>query len=97
MDERRIEEHPILGPLDATEGVLFRWKGKPIAARHGEPIAAALLAAGIRCLRMSETHREPRGVYCGIGHCMECRVTVDGRTGVRACLTPVRGGEEVEP
>jgi sarcosine oxidase subunit alpha len=97
MVDRRIDAHPILGPANPWEEVSFRWKGKRIAARKGEPIAAALLAAGIRCLRMSKSTNAPRGVYCGIGHCMECRVTVDGQTGVRACLSPVYGGEEVQP
>ena len=32
---------------------------------------------------------------CGMGACQDCLVTVDGTSGVRACLTPVRAGMDV--
>ncbi len=90
----RVEDHPILGPLPAAEMVTFTWNGEAVEARLGEAIGAALMAAGVLALRTSPGG-SPRGIYCAIGHCMECRVTVDGVGGVRACLTPVRGGEVV--
>jgi sarcosine oxidase subunit alpha len=34
-------------------------------------------------------------MYCGIGHCYECRVTVDGVEDVRSCLIRVRDGMQV--
>jgi aerobic-type carbon monoxide dehydrogenase small subunit (CoxS/CutS family) len=34
-------------------------------------------------------------LFCGMGVCFECLVTVDGRPGVRACVTPVRDGMDV--
>ena len=34
----------------------------------------------------------PRGLYCGIGVCQECRVVVDGVV-VRSCVTPVARGD----
>ena len=92
----RITVHPVLGPLPDVAEVSFTFRGEVISAREGEPIGAALMAAGIVALRRSEVSGEPRGIFCAIGHCMECRVTVDGQPGVRACLTPVRGGEVVE-
>ena len=36
----------------------------------------------------------PRGLYCGIGVCQECRVVVDGEV-VRSCVTPVVAGMRV--
>ena len=36
----------------------------------------------------------PRGLYCGIGVCQECRVLVDG-VAVRSCVTPVAAGMRV--
>ena len=36
----------------------------------------------------------PRGLYCGIGVCQECRVLVDGVV-VRSCVTPVAAGMRV--
>ncbi|NGQ97447.1 (2Fe-2S)-binding protein [Brevibacillus sp. SYP-B805] len=91
----RIEEHPILGPLPERSVVTFRFNGVPMQAYQGETIAAALLAAGIRTLRLHEEKGTPRGIYCNIGHCFECRVTVNGRTGIRACLTLVEEGMEI--
>jgi len=68
--------------------------GAPVSAPAGQSIAAALLAAGRRTLRAGPAGA-PRGVYCGIGVCQECRVHVDGRGVVRACVTPVAAGMRV--
>ena len=54
-------------------------------------IAAVLLAQGRRAWRTTSTG-ERRGVFCGIGTCFDCTLKVDGREGVRACITPVRNG-----
>lgn len=72
------------------EEVEFVFNGRKFKGLAGEPIAAALLANGVRTLRRHEKSGRPRGIYCGIGHCYECRVTVDGVPGVRACITPLR-------
>jgi sarcosine oxidase subunit alpha len=70
--------------------------GKPIEAYEGETVAAAMLAAGILTFRLSRKNREPRGLYCGMGVCFECLVTVDGMHAVQACLTPVVDGMQIE-
>jgi predicted molibdopterin-dependent oxidoreductase YjgC len=67
--------------------------GKPLRAPAGQSIAAALLASGRKSLRRSPSG-DPRGLYCGIGVCQECRVQADGRV-VRACVTPVSAGMRV--
>lgn len=76
--------------------ITFTFNGLIYKGLAGEPIAAALLANGVRTLRRHEKSGKPRGIYCGIGHCYECRVTVDGVPGVRACLTPLEDGMTVE-
>jgi len=38
----------------------------------------------------------PRGAFCAMGTCQECRVHVDGQPGVLACMTLVRDGMRVE-
>ncbi len=38
----------------------------------------------------------PRGAFCAMGVCQECRLRVDGRPGVLACMTLVRDGMRVE-
>lgn len=69
--------------------------GVPVTARAGQTVAAALIAAGQRAWRRSR-HGQVRGVFCGIGICFDCLVTVDGQANVRACLTQVREGMQVE-
>lgn len=70
--------------------------GHPVRAYEGESVAAALLAAGRRALRSTPLRGEPRGLYCGIGACFDCVMTVDGEPGVRTCQTPVRAGMRVD-
>jgi aerobic-type carbon monoxide dehydrogenase small subunit (CoxS/CutS family) len=67
--------------------------GEPVAALAGQSIGAALIASGRVALRSSPAG-SPRGLYCGIGVCQECRVVADGEV-VRACLTPVVAGMRV--
>lgn len=70
--------------------------GNLIEAFEGETVAAVLLSAGIRTFRLSPKNKEPRSMYCGMGVCFECLVTIDGQHAVRACMTPVAEGMQVE-
>ncbi|OPA30128.1 (2Fe-2S)-binding protein [Bacillus cereus] len=92
----RITHHPILGTLQSSERITFQFNGHQYEAYEHETIAAALLANGIRILRVHEDSGTPRGIYCNIGHCSECRVTVNNQTNVRACLTVVEENMVVE-
>lgn len=94
--DRRIYEHPILGPLKDGKKCVIIVDGKPIEAREGEPILAAMLAAGIVVARQTEKRHEPRGLFCGIGLCSDCLVTVNGVRNVRSCVTLVEDGMRVE-
>jgi predicted molibdopterin-dependent oxidoreductase YjgC len=68
--------------------------GRWIEARAGQSIGAALLSGGHFALRRSPAGT-PRGLYCGIGVCFECRVHVEGRGEVLSCVTPVEAGMRV--
>jgi NADH dehydrogenase/NADH:ubiquinone oxidoreductase subunit G len=81
--------------IDRGPAVTILVDGAPISAHEGETVAGALLASGRRIFRHTR-HGQPRGLYCGIGVCFDCVVTVDGTPGVRACLTPVSAGMVVE-
>lgn len=70
--------------------------GQPVTVPAGTTVAAALLAAGLRRFRHAPRHGDPRGLFCGMGLCYECLVTVDGIPNVRACLTPVAEGMVIE-
>jgi hypothetical protein len=72
----------------------FSFEGRPIAAREGQSVAAALMAAGERCLRIDEAGN-PKGAVCGIGMCWECRCAIDGVADTRACMVEARPGMSV--
>ena len=63
----RVVEHPILDELDTTKEVTIYCDGQPITALEGEPIAAALMNAGIRSFRTTPKRKEKRGIFCAIG------------------------------
>jgi len=69
--------------------------GRPLEALPGETIAAALAAAGEVATRQT-VGGAPRGLFCGMGTCFDCRVTVDGWPNQRACMTEVRAGMVVQ-
>lgn len=70
--------------------------GRPIVAYEGETVAAALLASGIRTFRHTTGHDAPRGIFCGMGICFDCTMTVNGVPNVRTCVTPAEPGMKVE-
>lgn len=88
----RIVRHPILGDLPEAKQVTITVDGRPLAAREGEMIAAALTAAGISRLRTTSKQHDGRGIFCAIGRCTDCVMEVDGRPNVRTCVTPVAEG-----
>jgi NADPH-dependent 2,4-dienoyl-CoA reductase/sulfur reductase-like enzyme len=63
------------------------YEARPVPARRGSSIAAALTAAGIRACRQSNAG--DRGLFCGMGVCGECAIEVDGSAARLACMTPV--------
>ncbi len=73
----------------------FTFDGEPMTALPGQTVGAALLAGGVRTLRTTRVEGRPRGMFCGIGVCFDCLVTVNGMPGVRACLAPVGDGDDV--
>ncbi|MDZ7758645.1 MAG: (2Fe-2S)-binding protein [Desulfovermiculus sp.] len=91
----RIHQHPILS-FPQGRKVNFSFNGQELEGYEGEPIAAALHAAGVRVLRYSPNLHRPRGFYCAIGNCSSCLMTVDGEPNVRVCVTGLKEGMAVE-
>jgi hypothetical protein len=60
----------------------------------GQTVGAALAAAGQLALRETR-NGAARGIFCGMGVCQECLVTVDGMPNRRACIEPARDGIHV--
>lgn len=96
MGNRRIFDHPILGTIKDDKIITFIFNSKKYEGIQGDTIASALLANNIRTLRYQEETGKPRGIYCNIGHCFECRVNVNENEGIRACLTPIIEGMDVK-
>ena len=94
--EMRIEEHPILGVQEKGKEVIFFFNGQEIKGYEGEPIAAALKAAGVMVHRYTKKEHRPRGIFCAIGRCTDCVMVVDGIPNVRTCVTPLKKGLRVQ-
>ncbi|MFJ9893135.1 (2Fe-2S)-binding protein [Streptomyces sp. NPDC091280] len=69
--------------------------GREIRALPGQTVAAALWSAGVTSWRTTRVDGAPRGVFCGIGVCYDCLVTVNDRPNQRACLVPLHPGDAV--
>ncbi|MDO5696636.1 MAG: (2Fe-2S)-binding protein [Dermatophilus congolensis] len=73
----------------------FRFDGDPVDYVPGQTVGAALLASGRRSWRTTRLESTPRGIFCGIGVCFDCLVTVDGHPNQRACLVPASDALDV--
>jgi len=92
----RIKNHPILEDLKNRKKVYIIVNGRKVEAYEGEPIAAAMYAAGIRVHRITPKYNEPRGIFCNRGRCTDCIMKVDGKPNVRTCTALVKNGMKVE-
>jgi sarcosine oxidase subunit alpha len=70
--------------------------GHRVAARTGESVTSAMLAAGRPLVSRSSKYHRPRGPFCLSASCASCLVRVDGEPNMRACETPCRDGLVVE-
>ena len=68
--------------------------GESFDAIAGESIASALTASGRLELGRDKSGAS-RGLFCGMGACFDCQVSVDGGPPVRACLTKARHGMKI--
>lgn len=91
----RIETMRPGSPVERGGPVTIEVDGEPLEARAGETIATALLADGRRTLRQTRIGGRPRGLFCAMGICFDCIVTVNGQGGVRACMARVEPGLRV--
>jgi len=76
--------------------VTFSFEGRTLEGYEGEPIAAALHAAGVQVLHYSPVLHRPRGFFCANGRCSSCFMVVNGRANVRACVEPLVLGMTVQ-
>lgn len=95
MTDYRIRQHPIL-PIPEVEEIEFFWEGKPLTARVGETISAALFAHGIRVFGHHHKDGSPLGIFCANGQCSQCMVIADGKP-LKACMELVTPNMHVVP
>jgi predicted molibdopterin-dependent oxidoreductase YjgC len=74
--------------------VQLRVNGRNVVVEPGTVVASAIVRAGVTRFRRSPLDR-PCGPVCGMGVCMECRVTIDGRAHARSCITLCANGMDV--
>jgi predicted molibdopterin-dependent oxidoreductase YjgC len=85
---RLVEAQP-----EASFQVTF--DGRTLNALPGQTVAAVLWSAGIFAWRTTRVEGQSRGVFCGIGVCFDCLVTVNGVPNQRACLVSARPGDVI--
>lgn len=83
-----IQTHPM------PEQIQIRLNDQPVSVSAGTVVAAALAQAGQTRFR-SSVQGEARGPLCGMGLCMECRVTINGQANCRSCQILCEEGMEV--
>ncbi|MFI1735582.1 (2Fe-2S)-binding protein [Streptomyces acidicola] len=70
--------------------------GERLGALAGQTVAGLLMSRGRISWRTTSRTGRPRGLFCGIGVCFDCLVTVNGLSDVRACQRRVADGDVVE-
>ncbi len=83
------------GSIIQDAGVTVYFDGVAHRVDPGLSVAAALTALD-RADFSTDAAGKKRGLFCGMGVCHDCLVTVDSRTSQRACMTPVRDGMRVD-
>ena len=73
--------------------VRFTFDGVEMTAAAGKTVAAALIAHGVLSWRSTRHEAAPRGLFCGIGQCFDCLITINGKADIRACLDIIQDGD----
>ncbi len=103
MALRRLDPRDL--PAESPLAAILRPRGAPISIEHdgtlidafdGEPLAIALLAAGVKTLARSSKFHRPRGPTCLRANCDGCLTRIDGVPNVMACRSTAHAGARVE-
>src|SRR5262249_48254543 len=66
-----------------SSALSLKVNGRPLDVAVGSTVAVAVALAHQVC--RTSVVGEPRGPLCGMGVCLECRVTINGRAHSRSC------------
>lgn len=81
--------------VPADTGFVVEVDGVSCQAYDGDTLAAVMVRAGVMAWRTTRRTGAPRGLFCGIGACQDCMVTVGPVASVRACMDAARPGDVV--
>lgn len=73
----------------------FTFDERQIDFVEGQTVGAALINAGIYSWRVTRRQGTRRGLFCGIGVCYDCLISVNGAANQRACQVPAATGMTV--
>jgi predicted molibdopterin-dependent oxidoreductase YjgC len=73
----------------------FTFDERPIQFLDGQTVGAALINAGIYSWRITRRGGARRGLFCGIGVCYDCLISVNGIPNQRACQVAAAAGMTV--
>ncbi|HVT79191.1 MAG TPA: 2Fe-2S iron-sulfur cluster-binding protein [Phycisphaerae bacterium] len=79
---------------NAVKEIAVLINGKRVEVAASTTVAAAIAQAGIAGFRTS-VRAEPRAPLCGMGICLECRVSINGRANLRSCNIYCTEGMEI--
>ena len=79
-----------------SEVISFTFNGETFDGEPGQTVAAVLIKSGNRVLRSTRFGGEERSIFCGIGICFDCVVTINGISNQRSCLVEISEGMKVE-
>jgi hypothetical protein len=76
--------------------VEFFFENRRLQGLLDEPIAAALVAGGVKVFRVTDKMHRPRSFFCAVGKCSSCLMEVNGRPNVMVCVEPLKAGMRVK-
>lgn len=79
-------EQPVTVSIDST----------PVTVDTGTTVAGAMISQGVTAWRSTRNNERPRGLFCGIGACFDCLVTIDSVPNQRACMVRVCEGQQID-
>lgn len=93
----RIPENTsAMSPFQRGNRIEVLVNGRSVEAFEGELVSTVLHAEGISTFGHKATTGRASGLYCGMGVCYECLVTINGENNIRACQTFVESNMSIQ-
>ena len=93
MSSRYISFNDDLIERKRSKTISITFDGRKIHGEQGQTIAGILMSNEILTWRTTSIGARPRGLFCGIGICFDCIITVNNERDVRACQRRCQDGD----